>query len=238
LSADRPVLVCFALPEEAAPFRRARVPSVEVLVTGMGPRNTEWALQRYLEQHQPRAVFTCGFAGGLKPELSPGAVVFDADTELAVEEPLRQAGAIPGRIHCSARVVITCAEKRALREETQADAVEMESGIIRQLCRARGIPSATVRVITDTANEDLPIDFNQVLTADHRIHPGKLAAAILKAPSKIPALLRFQRCCFESAGRLTEVLKRVLSKELSSSRGGTQPPSEPGSATSPLLNST
>jgi hypothetical protein len=96
-----------------------------------------------------------------------------------------------------------------LRIQTQADAVEMESGIIRSLCRAHAIPSATVRVITDTAEEDLPLDFNALLTADRRIHPGRLAVEILRSPCSLGELLRLRRRCVSAAARLSEVLTQA-----------------------------
>src|SRR5204862_4938815 len=114
--------------------------------------------------------------------------------------------ALPAQFHCSKRVAITAAEKRALWESTRADAVEMESSVIRNLCREWKIPSATVRVISDTAHDDLPLDFNALMTSDDRIHYGKLARAVLGSPRRIPLLLSFQRQPIIAARELGRVL--------------------------------
>jgi purine nucleoside phosphorylase len=95
------------------------------------------------------------------------------------------------KFHCSDRIASTAAEKRRLRETTGADVVEMESGIIHQIARERGIRCATLRVISDVAEEDFPLDFNALQTADAKLSPLKLAAALLRSPGKIPKLIRF-----------------------------------------------
>ena len=94
-----------------------------------------------------------------------------------------------------------------------ADAVEMESEVIQGICHERGIPCATVRVISDAAHEDLPLDFNQLAKPDLRLDYGKLLWAVAKAPGKIPALLRLQRNSTQAAQRLAEALVRLLPRD-------------------------
>ena len=210
--ANGPILVCFAVKEEAAPFLRALPAGVETLVTGMGAAAAERAVQAKLAERSWKLVLTCGFAGGLNPALRPETVVFEADADFPLHHALLEAGAVAARFHCAARVAVTAAEKTALRERTGADAVEMESGIIRRLCHERGIPSATVRVLSDAAHEDLPLDFNPLMQADGTLHLGKLAGAILRRPHKIPALMALGRRSKSAAQRLAAVLRVVLAE--------------------------
>ena len=208
---SRKVLVCFAVKEEARAFENLRVERsiVSVILVGMGKRNAEQAIRAALAKERPQLVLTCGFAGGLRPELTMGTVVFAADPETGLESVLRAAGAQPARFHCAERVVATAVKKRALREATGADAVEMESQSICAVCREQSIPCATVRVILDTAAEDLPLDFNQVMTAEQRVSYGKLVLALMKSPGKFGALLRMQKRAALAAGKLAEVLARI-----------------------------
>ena len=206
------VLVCFPVREEARFFF---VPGAAALVTGIGRRNAERALTAALESSHPRLVLSCGFAGGLNPELQTGAVIFDTDEGTGLSPRLVAAGARPARFHCVDHVVTTAEEKRRLRESTGADAVEMESQFVRALCRARQVPSATVRVISDPANEDLPLDFNRLMTAEQKLSYARLAADLAASPGKVPALLRLQRQTKLAARNLARVLAQVLPAELS-----------------------
>ena len=79
-------LVCFAVKEEAKffdPIVRARK-DLRLLLTGMGPRNAERAISVALQRERPNLVLSAGFAGGLRPGLPGGAVVFALDHELRI----------------------------------------------------------------------------------------------------------------------------------------------------------
>ena len=208
----RKVLVCFPVKEEARAFQQSvtRRSDIRVILVGMGKRNAERAIRAALAAERPALVLTCGFAGGLRPDLALGTVVYDSDAETGLEPGLLAAGAKPARFHCADRVAATAVEKQALHQSTGADAVEMESQIIRAVCRGQHIPSATVRVILDTAQEDLPLDFNQLMTADQKLDFAKLMLALAKSPGKVGALLKLQRQSRAAAEKLGQVLSAIL----------------------------
>jgi adenosylhomocysteine nucleosidase len=207
------ILACFAVKEEAAPFKAAvgSRPDIQILLTGMGKRNAEKAIRTTVAAQKPSLVVTCGFTGALNPDLTLGAVLFGCEDAPQLQPRLLAAGARPGRFHCANRVASTAAEKLALWETTHADAVEMESQIITEICRAHQIPCATIRVILDAASEDLPLDFNFLMTADQQMDYRKLAFSLAKSPSKIGALLRLQKQSKEAASKLAEVLLKIVS---------------------------
>ncbi len=67
-----------------------------------------------------------------------------------------------------------------------------------------------VRAISDTASQDLPLDFNKLCKPDMSLHNGKLAWAIIKAPWKIYALLRLHRRTSYAAQQLANVLAKAI----------------------------
>jgi nucleoside phosphorylase len=226
-------LLFFALPQEAAAFvklgrhrgwplrptasplpgralQRFVAPGLEVWVTGMGPKNALRSGHAALETGRPERLFTCGVAGALNPEAQVGWVYHEADTAFPGIDRLQATASTPGRMVTRDRVVITHLEKAQLRSETQADLVDMESTVLRDMARAQGIPSATVRSVSDTAHGDLVLDFNRIYTAEMTLHPGRLALEIARAPWKIPALIRFGGNAQNASVRLAEVLVETL----------------------------
>lgn len=212
-------LVCFALKEEAAPFRKlaAAKSGVVIRLVGMGRANAEKSIREFLAHNAPKLVLTCGFAGGLNPDLKIGDVVFESGNQSVPAdiggcEKLLAAGAKSVKLFCADRIATTVAEKKKLRVETGADAVEMESGVIQAVCRERGIACVTVRVISDPADEDLPLDFNALSKPDQSLDFGKLFLAIAKSPGKIGALMALQKKTSFAAQQLAAVLDKITER--------------------------
>jgi adenosylhomocysteine nucleosidase len=235
------VLIFFALKEEAAPFRKiaAGKSDISILLTGIGRGNAGKSVRAFLGSspasdaavdalltakandaaafatregaRAPQLVLTCGFAGGLNPDLKLGDVIFEIGNQKSeIGNQLAATGAKPAKFFCADSIATTAAEKKQLREQTGADAVEMESAAIHAVCAEHGIPCATVRVISDTASEDLPLDFNALTKPDKNLDFGKLAWAIAKSPGKVGALMELQKKIRFAAGRLAEVLFEII----------------------------
>lgn len=220
------ILVTFALPEEAAPFRQSwratAIPSrVEILVGGMGAAQTTRRVLRHIQATRPALTLTCGFAGGLHPSLRPGDVLFHADPNESAAPRLQQCGARPARFHHVESIVATAQAKAHLHAQTGADAIDMESKLIRDECARLGLRSLTLRVVSDTAGEDLPVDFNRWTRPDQTLNPWAIARDLLARPALVPELIRLRRKLNHCAHRLSNTLLEFLAGESS-------PPSRQG----------
>jgi adenosylhomocysteine nucleosidase len=133
-------------------------------------------------------ILSVGFCGALDPALRVGDIVDAA------------------KVFTADRVAVTAAEKRALREETGAAAVEMEARAVEAKAREWGTAFRCVKVVSDTAAKDLPLDFNKYRDGDGRFSRARIAFAALRHPPSLAGLMRLDRDCRRAADRLGEFL--------------------------------
>jgi adenosylhomocysteine nucleosidase len=167
-----------------------------MLANGPGSRLVTEALR---EKKNVDGIVSTGFCGALDPALRVGDIVVSG-------EPVRSRRAfIQGEILSVDRVAVTAAEKGALRERTGAVAVEMESAAVAAKAREWGVPFRCVKVVSDAAAEDMPLDFNLYRDASGRFSRTRIAlAAMLRPFTVMPGLLRLDRNCRDAAGKLGE----------------------------------
>lgn len=208
-------LITFAVAHEARLFRPKirKQAGFQVILTGVGQTNAARAIREALKS-KPRLVITSGYAGALDPLLPVGTVVYDGDNDLELLKSLPPLGARKVQFYCAHRVVSKAADKNALRQKTGAHAVEMESAVIRSACRSAGVPSLTVRVISDAADEDFPLDFDRCMTPTFEISYGKLFWNLLTSPQRIPRLIAFRNRLNPARRQLTETLLKIVDHPL------------------------
>ena len=153
-----------------------------------------------------RAIISTGYCGGLDPGLRVGDIVLSEDTALHSNRAF-----VRGAVYTCNRVAATAAEKSALREQTGAIAVDMEAEAVRSRAVALGIPYACIRVVSDTAEENMPLDFNRYRDAEGRFSRTRIALAAMARPfSVMPRLMEFDRRCQQASMALGEALGDFL----------------------------
>ena len=191
-----------ALPWPGAAFSREIMTKNRrwlLIANGPGPRLVDQALQNKPDVDRMVSV---GFCGALDPALRIGDIVVSGE----VPEELG-ASFVRGDVLSVDRVAITAAEKGELRASTRAAVVEMESAAVARKAREWQMPFGCVRVVSDVATENLPLDFNRYRDADGGFSRTRIALAAVGHPfSVLPGLMRLDRNCRLAAERLGEFL--------------------------------
>jgi adenosylhomocysteine nucleosidase len=166
-----------------------------VLTGGGTPAGAGDAARRLIEQGAD-ALVSFGLAGGLDPALRPGAIVIPAtilaDGRLYSTDPGlagRFGGSTGHRLLAGTSVAADAASKSRLRQATQAHAIDLESGSVAQVARARDLPFAAVRVVCDPAERDLPPAALLALDQQGGIALSRVLLSVLRRPGQLPALL-------------------------------------------------
>jgi hypothetical protein len=157
-----------------------------LVANGPGPRCVEEVLKQKMDV---TGIINTGFCGALDPSLRVGDIVVWGDAPSA-------APYTSGEISSSDRVIATAEEKRRLRETTGAIAAEMEAGAVKRIAGEWGVPFYCIRAVSDTANEDMPLDFNLYRDREGRFSLWKIAVGAMSSPfTRIPALRRLEANC-------------------------------------------
>jgi len=183
------------------PMVRAQIGKAEVVValTGMGPVRARRAA-RYALQCGPEICISSGLAGAVKDEFKRGDILvarqvaemrgkraFACDMAL-VEQAGTSGACVVERFLTSPSVVLSSKAKRSLA--ALGDAVEMESLGVLAAAHAANTPAVAIRVISDDAGQDLPVDFNHVLSGKGKVRPVRLLSSLAAEPGSLRGLLQ------------------------------------------------
>jgi adenosylhomocysteine nucleosidase len=226
------ILVTFAVRAEFAPWQRRRnflrLPGewpvfeamfggarVRAVLTGMGQDHALAAAKSSLA-YRPDICISTGLAGALRSGYRPGDILA-ARLVSEVGEPVAVAShreLLSTAVDCGARqierlatsrTVVTRAEqKRQLG--SQAEAVEMESYTILAEAARCGVPAVAIRAISDTAEFDMPYDFQSARDAQGQIRVMGILSQVLRRPTGLPDLLKLARDSRFASRRLADFL--------------------------------
>ena len=238
------ILVTFAVEAEFAPWRKVRQfvkqtngsaeyfdariggANVNVVLTGVGGKRAWLETTRNLWDGDVDICVSSGLAGALRAEYQLGdilaaravqaiswnrVVASDARLmQLAEEHGARAVDSFYSADH----VIGSASQKRELG--SVADAVEMESGEVLCEASAFGAKVIAIRGISDAVDEDLPLDFNRVMTPAGEVSIPKVLGEVVRRPLSAPALVRFGKQSRIAAEKLGAFLDRYLEGVVSS----------------------
>jgi nucleoside phosphorylase len=202
---------------------------ITALITGVGTQAAAQAMGLMMNMADENKYFdiciSSGLAGALKESLNPGDIIAPqsllaesqhADIQsdrLKVDPGLHRQALESGAIAAdclltSDKVLVKASEKCAC--SSRAQSVDMESFDIVKEASAWGARGVVVRAISDSAKEDLPINFNRTLSKNHEVSVFKVIGELLKNPLALPALLRFGKQSRQAAERLARFLDEYV----------------------------
>ena len=177
-----------------------------IVVTGMGSNRARDVGSRVVERLKPDRVMLTGLAGALSDSLRTGDV-FRPRWVIAEGS----GDAYEAAAHDTDRTLVTTAnlvsspdDKSALKEQTNAEAVDMETVEWCRICERAGIEWTCIRVIMDEANHIVPKGMSDLV--DDAGRPRLIASAFyaLTHPWHIPILMK--------TGRASGIGARVIAE--------------------------
>jgi nucleoside phosphorylase len=163
------------------------------VASGPGPRLSSQALQTALLHAPPfDKLISIGLCGALHPGLELKQIcsathVSDGGHSYPAQ-PLP--GTRPVRLLSVDKFLGSPPEKRTLHQQGH-DIVEMEAAPLALYAAQNNIPFHAVKVVSDLAHENFPLDFNQFRDPAGRFQKGRIALAACKNPLRlVPDLFR------------------------------------------------
>lgn len=214
---------------------------VALIQCGPGLDRARAATNLLVERQDPRLLLSAGLCGGLAGTLAVGDVVvasrvLGADGVLEPETRSLQGARRAAKQfleqeqfdertggrqerRCSEvqlvsrdRVLVTAAEKREELARSSAEAVDMESYAVAAVACERALPWLAVRVVSDTAFEDLPLDFNRFTDSKGEPQRFRILLEGLKNPRLLGHLMALEKTTRAGGKLLAEYLELLLAE--------------------------
>ena len=196
---------------------------VALFVSGIGSDGAYDAAQGVFQRFPVTAYLQIGYSAALAEDLMPGEIVigekivmsgapgktYSSDAGL-VEAACRAAGGCrKGTIFTASHAVALASEKGAIKASyPEAVALDMECYGAAKAAHEEDIPFLAIRAISDTAGEDLPVDFGRFIRRGKVSVPG-LIVHLLGHPEAIMPMVRLGRQSRYASASLAVAVSRV-----------------------------
>ncbi len=186
-----PVVAVTGFTREA---RCVRDPHVRTLTGGGVAANLRRAVEAAVAEGAA-GIISFGLTGGLAEGLRIGDWVvgdhLSGATELRCDPAWADAlhAALPGSrlggFFADGRMIDTVAEKRALGIRHKALAVDMESHVAAEVAKAKGLPFAIARIVSDEVDHLLPHAITVSMRPDGGLHTAAMLKSLARHPGQV-----------------------------------------------------
>ena len=208
---------------------------------GIGRNNAIKAASCLLESTSVDLLISAGVAGGIRHGLNVGDLVvaervgysrqddFDGD-ELQLEydfvckedivQLARQCSNEPetklhfGNLLTVDKVISKASTKRRIGEQNSFLAVEMESAAVAEVASKKGVAFAAIRSISDDIDDDLELDYDNMISDEGKVKVTNIALSVLKNPQKLALLSRLNKQTRRASKRALKLCKRTSMRSM------------------------
>lgn len=190
-----------------------------IILSGPGRDRATRATNMLIDGHRPQRIVSAGFAGALCPELRRNDILVadrlrtTGGEDMPVDLPAGLAAALQHRdVHRGTLLTADCvirvpSEKRAIGQRFGAMAVDMETFAVADVCRRRGVPFSSIRVINDTSDEVLPTDVEYLLgQKPGAAQWGAALGAVLRRPASAKDMYQLRENALVASLRLAKFM--------------------------------
>lgn len=192
--------------------------SVAILHTGVGGKVCRQRMEDFLRDRQFDYLVSAGFAGAIREHLQVGDLVLAenfSDPQLlsTAQRILSDRKIHVAQLFTSSTIIDSLAERNKIADQQGAVAVDMETETIAQICRARGIPLLSLRVISDSLRDPFPAPPSILFDIERqRTNIGNLSLYLLRHPITVWSLIRFARQIARARKVLTDAIADLVRK--------------------------
>ena len=210
------IATVFAMEFESAGFRAAQCRRLRVSIWTLGVtgQRSAAALKRMIESNRPEIIVSAGFSGALQPGLEVGTIVIGET--FSDPQIVRSLRTFPdyqiGRIITVPEILESSDAKTSAGAMSGALAGDLESEHLYQVCCEASIPMLSVRTISDTAEQDLPLPGSVLINPETgRSDPTAIFQYLFRNPAKAAQFAKLVRDARSAQQSLAITLGEILS---------------------------
>jgi len=204
---------------------------------GIGRENAIKAASCLLESTSVDLLISAGVAGGIRQGIHVGDLIvaervgytrqddFDGnelqlESEFVCKKEIVQlarelSNGLESRLHFGNlltvdKVISQASIKRKIGEQNSFLAVEMESAAVAEVACEKGVEFAAIRSISDDIDDDLQLDYDNIISDEGKIKVTSIALGVLKNPQSLALLSRLNKQTKTAAKSLAYFMSKLI----------------------------
>ena len=205
---------------------------------GVGRENAIKATRCLLESEKVDLLISSGVAGGIRKGLNVGDLVvaesvgyskqndFDVEklqleTDFVCNKKVVQLSRLIsdnmelklhiGNLLTVDKIINEASTKRNIGDHNPFLAVEMESAAVAGVAHEKEVAFAAIRSISDDVDDDLQLDYNNIISDEGKVKVAGIALEVLRNPQKLAVLKRLNKQTKKAAKSLAYFMPKLIS---------------------------